>query len=654
MSGGAVNEPWYASYFAPQWWEVAGYEYTAERTAAEVAYLASVLNEAPGRRVVDLGCGTGRHAVGLAALGFDVVGLDASAWAVASAQRHARAIPVTARFAEVDLLRSMAWPLPFAAADAAICVQSFGWGTDAQQERLLRAVRRHLLPGGVLILDHSSATAILRHHVPYAEFRADGLEADFHRAYRALTGRSAGRIDIRSAAGGDVQIYDDIRLYQPPEVRTLLERAGFTVERADADFAAGAPVTPDTRYVQFIARAPLATAPAPAIATWSGAAAPKPPPPEVLDLRWTPDEYDLVRTAVEAALDTVDSSEVMRRYSVTDPFGGTRAAETVARHFGVPVGPDMVTLGAGATGLLHSLALLSLPGPLLYAHGGHPDAPAWARRLGGSAVAVAAPDLAGGIADNGPAMVLLDRPAITGEFAEPAAVAELAHVAARHGAILVVDEAYATYAGPQASVVGLVPGHDNLIVVRSMSKGYCCGGLRAGFAVAAAPLTARLRDVATPLAVSETSMAACLALLDAADIFGALRDRVAAVKPLVSTRLRRAGCTVGEGSPVLPWVTVRAEPDVRDRLRSRGLLVKEPFDAGGTPWLKVALPLSPDRLARFEAALPAAPDPAGPDASGQDPSAPDAAGPGPAAPHASALDATADPPTAAGSTMVVR
>ncbi|MGH3995293.1 MAG: class I SAM-dependent methyltransferase, partial [Pseudonocardiaceae bacterium] len=72
---------WYERYFGADYWVYATAEYTAERTAAEVSYLASVLRaEAPGRRVLDVGCGTGRHAVALAQRGFDVVGVDVSRW----------------------------------------------------------------------------------------------------------------------------------------------------------------------------------------------------------------------------------------------------------------------------------------------------------------------------------------------------------------------------------------------------------------------------------------------------------------------------------------------------------------------------------------------------------------------------------------------
>jgi len=56
----------------------------------------------PGAGVLDLGCGTGRHAAVLARMGFDVVGLDVSGPAVAAARRLCRGSK-KARFFVSDL-----------------------------------------------------------------------------------------------------------------------------------------------------------------------------------------------------------------------------------------------------------------------------------------------------------------------------------------------------------------------------------------------------------------------------------------------------------------------------------------------------------------------------------------------------------------------
>src|SRR5262249_22801941 len=57
---------------------------------AESDYLRSVLAlHAPGaRQLLDLGCGTGSHALALAARGFDVVGVDISEGMIARAQQR--------------------------------------------------------------------------------------------------------------------------------------------------------------------------------------------------------------------------------------------------------------------------------------------------------------------------------------------------------------------------------------------------------------------------------------------------------------------------------------------------------------------------------------------------------------------------------------
>src|SRR5690349_19988173 len=58
-------------------------------TANEVAFLTDVLELRPGMRVLDVGCGPGRHAHALAAAGIEVVGVDFSHTFIALARRTA-------------------------------------------------------------------------------------------------------------------------------------------------------------------------------------------------------------------------------------------------------------------------------------------------------------------------------------------------------------------------------------------------------------------------------------------------------------------------------------------------------------------------------------------------------------------------------------
>ncbi|MGZ3144172.1 aminotransferase class I/II-fold pyridoxal phosphate-dependent enzyme [Lentzea chajnantorensis] len=559
-------------FFTRDYWVFAAAEYSPARTAAEVAYLTSVLPA--GGRVLDLGCGVGRHAHGLARAGFDVVGVDVSEWAVDQARRGPGV------FVAADLTR--AWP-DFAGLgssgpgsagpnsagpgsdgpsappggpprgidpgfDAVVCVQAFGWGGDADQVRLLRRVRSVLRPGGVLVLDHSNATAILRGYRDHAVAEVDGHTFTFHRRFDPLTGRSGGEVRVERPDGSSCVLHDDVRLYHPPEVASLLDRAGFVVEHVDADFTRGAPVTADTRYVQFVATARVS-----ALEGHRGAA-------EGVDLRWAPDEVEFVQPAIDRAWAALGGvAERARRYDVADPYGA-KAAPVLQRYFGMFLEPEQVTCGAGATGLLRSLAALAVDG---FTCAGHPE-------FALAAAAIGAPE--------GSAVVVVDRPGVSGE------VMGLDEIGEIEADVLIVDETCAAYLEPHDSAVRLLPHRRGLVVIRSMSKGYCCGGLRVGFALASRDIASRVREVAAPLAVSALSLDLALALLEQGDVLRPLRDRIRAVKPSFVDLLP----DVAPGDPRVPWVRVPLSAEVW--LKERGLQGKVLPDG-----IRLSVPLSQQR-----------------------------------------------------------
>jgi SAM-dependent methyltransferase len=100
-------------------------------------------------RVLDIGCGTGEHALLAASLGCDAVGIDASARAIAIAQRKAADRGLRARFMVGDALRLHELDERF---DAVIDSGLFHVFDDDDRPRYVGGLHHVLRAGGVLHL----------------------------------------------------------------------------------------------------------------------------------------------------------------------------------------------------------------------------------------------------------------------------------------------------------------------------------------------------------------------------------------------------------------------------------------------------------------------------------------------------------------------
>jgi SAM-dependent methyltransferase len=133
-----------------QHWDPERYERNARFVAELGAPLLELLAPRAGERILDLGCGDGFLTERLAALGCDVVGVDASPEQVAAAQRRGLA----ARVARAEAL-------PFAGEfDAVFSNAVLHWVKDAAGA--IAAVRRALRPGGRFVAEMGGAGCVAK------------------------------------------------------------------------------------------------------------------------------------------------------------------------------------------------------------------------------------------------------------------------------------------------------------------------------------------------------------------------------------------------------------------------------------------------------------------------------------------------------------
>ncbi|MHC4617610.1 MAG: histidinol-phosphate transaminase [Planctomycetota bacterium] len=141
------------------------------------------------------------------------------------------------------------------------------------------------------------------------------------------------------------------------------------------------------------------------------------------------------------------------------------------------------------------------------------------------------------LAGTGAALTIVCNPnAPTGSVVS---VDELASLADELSGILLVDEAYVDFA--EENCAGLVKEFDNVIVLRSMSKGYGLAGLRFGYAMAPADLIAGLLKVKDSYNVDAVTVAAATAAVRDQEYFKENVARVKAERKRLSEQLRALG-----------------------------------------------------------------------------------------------------------------
>jgi len=209
-------------------------------TRQEVDFLWDALQLAAGARVLDVGCGPGRHALELARRGAVVHGIDIAQTFVEIGRSAAVAEHLDVTFERGDARDLRVQPSRNADAAVCLCQGAFGLMTEnGDDQRVLDGLVHQVRPGGLLALSAFNAYFAVKYH---DEARFD-----------AETGVSHETTEIRSPSG-EVRSADLwTGCYTPRELRLMLARAGADV----VDIWAVAPGEyrrdePDTEHPEFL------------------------------------------------------------------------------------------------------------------------------------------------------------------------------------------------------------------------------------------------------------------------------------------------------------------------------------------------------------------------------------------------------------------
>ena len=238
--------------------------YSHKPYTEEAAFVHQCLQEhsiGKARRLLELACGTGSHALELDKYGYEIVATDYTEDMLACARRKATEASCNIDFRWQDM---RALDLPDRPFDAVICLfDSIGYTeTNEAIMQVLRGVHRHLRAGGLFIFEFWHAAAMLCNYDPVRIRRWSTPEGEVVRISETELdcAKQLANVTYTIYELHDDGTYTSLKETQTnrfllvQEMASLLSATGFKPLKWFAGFAPDANITEQTWHIVAVAR----------------------------------------------------------------------------------------------------------------------------------------------------------------------------------------------------------------------------------------------------------------------------------------------------------------------------------------------------------------------------------------------------------------
>lgn len=227
------GKPWFEEIFDEDYLRTLPF-LTPQATQAEALFVADALGVEPGMRLLDVGCGYGRHAMELAARGYQIVALDLSLPLLLRGADEAQRRGLNINFVHGDM-RELAFESQF---DGAYCLFStFGYFDEENNRKAIEGMARAIKPGSRVVLDVLNRDYLIGDLPTRVWWEGDGCvvleEVDFNYfSSRVHSNRSVVFDD-----GRQIEQEISLRAYSLHELGKLLHAAGLRVIEVSGSMA---------------------------------------------------------------------------------------------------------------------------------------------------------------------------------------------------------------------------------------------------------------------------------------------------------------------------------------------------------------------------------------------------------------------------------